>query len=136
MTTLIQANEVSPFVRGRVIAILNAGLNQTTLRVTSTAVGFEAYLKQNNIETNGNLVEQAYEVVKNQRQSDEVKDFITTNRKQFIKTALDIYLADLSEQFVDAFYTEPSTSTPDATGFSESDPNAGPRCRLCGGYHS
>lgn len=132
-TSLIQANEVSPFVRGRVIAILNAGLNETTLRVTSTAVGFEAYLKQNNIETNGNLVEQAYEVVRNKQQSDEVKDFITTNRRQFVKTALDIYLADLSEQFVDAFYTQ---SVPDSTGDSTSDPNAGPQCRLCGGYHS
>lgn len=130
MTNLIQASEVTPFVRGRVIAILTAGLTPAALRVSSTAVGFEAYLKNNNLGQDI-TVDKIDLLSSDPDKAKEVKDFLAANRRQFAKTAMEIYTTDLAEQFVNVLFPQ---STPDATGDSR-EVNSGPRCQFCGEVH-
>src|SRR5260370_1213099 len=114
--TLIQPNEVTPYIRGRVIAILNDRFTPTTLRIVSTGVGFESYLKSKGIDLKTGPV-QVVATSLDPVQRKEATEYKLVTLTQYVNTGLDIYLADLSEQHADALFREP-TSVPDGTGNS------------------
>ena len=135
MSNLIQANEVTPYIRGRVIAILNGGFTPQNLRIVSSGVGFESYLKASGIPLSEGPL-QIDAVIDDPTRKQELKKHVTENRKYFVKTALDIYLADLLEQFANALFDQ-TESVPDGTGNSTSGANeaTGERCPHCGEVH-
>jgi hypothetical protein len=123
--TLIQATEVSPYLRDRVIDVLSNGATSENLRIASSGVGLESYLKSYGLDPT--LAVAYIDLIRdNETEANEVADYITTNRWHFAQVALDIYWSD--QDFWGKFFSETDT-VPDATGNSTS------RCDLCGGLH-